>query len=683
MSALKWMGFIIIFILGINLIAQKDFVEKTGDDPVLFSYGKDGKVTLSEFQYVFKKNNANLKNPTLGDIEDYLDLYINFKLKVAEAYDTRVDTLPEVKNDLKNYLEQLFNSYVDKQILEPLMKEAYQRMQEDINISHIMVNLAKDAPAGDTLNAYIKIMNIRERLLKGEDFTKVALDVSEDKFVKDNNGDIGYITGMSIPFYNFENNAFSIPVGKVSMPVRTPLGYHLIKANERRPAMGFLTVGHILIKTEPGASSEDISAAEIKADSIYRRIMGGESFETMASTYSDDQLSAKNGGKLEPFGAGKMVPVFDRTAYGLKKDGDVSKPFQTNFGYHIIKRLSKEELLPYQDMKEGIKKRVQRDERYHIAKDNLIRRYKIKYSLVEFSDRIPALSSRLDSTIYNAAWIYREEDGDHKTLLMLDDNEFSIAGFMKYIQSSQIRRRGTDFEKVLEDHYDNYLSHTVLEYGLLKSEFEYKMLKREYQEGIIMFAAMEKNVWTKAVLDSAGLQEYYNGHIGEYMWDERAITDIYNLRGINEIILPSVLDPEKDSVILEYDSVNTAKWQKKLLKWITKKESGWITGKINSKFDYKPAVTYIRIKSEKGNDDIIDQLWEKGAGNHFSESMNDGTIETTYLVKLVGPEGKQLNESRGAYISDYQAVLEKQWIESLKSKYPVRIDRDVLIKMVN
>ncbi len=300
-------------------------------------------VTKAEFEKVYRKNNSKEGAYDMKDVREYLELYINYKLKVKEAEEEKLDTSQTFINELKGYRKQLAQPYMtDKEVSEGLIQEAYDRMQQDVRASHILLNLSPDALPKDTLAVYNRAIKIRDMILKGADFEKMARDSSNDQSAKENGGDLGYFTGMQM-VYPFETAAYTTKPGQISMPVRTKFGYHIIKVMDVREAQGEIKVAHIMIKSASTSPDSVTKQAQSKIDEIYQKLNAGEKFEDLAAKFSDDKGSAKNGGVLPPFGTGRMVPEFEKAAFGLKKDNDFSAPVKTSYGWHIIQRLEKKQ----------------------------------------------------------------------------------------------------------------------------------------------------------------------------------------------------------------------------------------------------------------------------------------------------------------------------------------------------
>lgn len=317
-------------VLSFQSLAQKD------SDPVLFKV-EGVPVHVSEFTYIYSKTNGKSADFSRKSLEEYLDLYTKFKLKVYKAREMRLDTITSLKEELAGYRRQLADSYlIDKSVTEQLVKEAYDRVQQDVDISHIFLSIKENASPQDTLAAYEKLMAAKKRIESGTPFSTVAKEVSEDKSAEKNGGHIGFITAL-FPngMYALESAAYKLPIGKVSNPVRTNSGYHLLTVHARRPARGEIEAAHILIRK----TSDKPELAKMRIDSIYQLIQAGEAFEGIARERSEDRQSAANGGYVGFFGINRYEKPFEDAAFSLQKDGDYSKPFETSVGWHIVKRV--------------------------------------------------------------------------------------------------------------------------------------------------------------------------------------------------------------------------------------------------------------------------------------------------------------------------------------------------------
>ncbi len=298
------------------------------EQPVLLTIADD-KVTLDEFERIYKKNNneASLNRQTP---EEYLELFINFKLKVKEAEALGMDTTAKFINELEGYRVQLAKPYLaDEETKEEMMQEAYERAKLDINASHILIKLPPNPSPADTLAAFKKITDIRQRIVNGEDFATVARATSDDGSVQRNGGDLGYFTVFSM-IYSFENMAYNTPVNTLSQPFRTNYGYHILQIHDKRPARGQVKVAHIFIRTPEGMGEPEKKTAYEKAQMVYDSLQLGADFGHMARSYSEDPSSARNGGEIPWFGTGRMIPEFEDVSFNIENKGDFSKPLKSS-----------------------------------------------------------------------------------------------------------------------------------------------------------------------------------------------------------------------------------------------------------------------------------------------------------------------------------------------------------------
>ena len=371
MNKMKTFGIITSMFLFLNIANG----QKHKKDPILLTIGNK-KIPKSEFDNIYNKNNNKDKPSDEKSAAEYLELFINFKLKVTEAEELGLDSTSAFKTELQGYRKQLAQPYLtDNEVTESLIQEAYERMKFDVNASHILLRLDENALPKDTIEVYNKIMKIYDRISKGEDFSQIAKVSSEDPSAKENGGDLGYFTALQM-VYPFENLAFNTEVGQVSKPVRTKFGYHLIKVNDKRQARGQVQVAHVMIKLMANASAQDSAASKAKIDEIHSKLKQGADFAELAQNYSDDRGSAKKGGELPPFGTGRMVPEFENVAFGLPNQGDISSPFLTRFGWHIVKKIDKKGLASFDEMKSDLKLKVSKDSRSYKSRVSLVNKIK-------------------------------------------------------------------------------------------------------------------------------------------------------------------------------------------------------------------------------------------------------------------------------------------------------------------
>ncbi|PCI96364.1 MAG: hypothetical protein COB15_10375 [Flavobacteriales bacterium] len=650
---------LVLAISGLTVNAQEK-------DPVLLKIGgKD--VNLSEFNAIFNKNNSKEK-ATEESIQEYLDLYIKFKLKVREAEELGYDTLPKFINELEGYRKQLAQPYLtDKEVTEGLIKEAYERMKQDVKASHILVQVGENAAATDTLVAYNKVMKARKRILAGEDFAKVAKEISTDPSAKKNGGNLGYFSVLHM-VYPFETAAYETKVGDVSMPVRTKFGYHIIKVIDKRTARGTIKVAHIMVKTgdkNRGDIEGITDSKKEKIDEIYAKITSGESdFSALAKQFSDDKGSAKRGGELPEFNAGKMVESFENAAFGLAKDGDISKPIKTDFGWHIIKRISLRDLESYDKLYDAIKAKIARDSRSNKSKEALLKKIKedngfvenIKerndfYKLINKEDYLKGefkgtSAAKFDKLMFG----FYAKDGDKFEYTQTD-----FSNYLAKTKHTNPNNKNIDIPAEVNRAYAKILANKAIEFKdsrLSKTNEEFRLLMQEYRDGILLFDLTDEKVWSKAVKDSAGLDGFYEKNKSNYMWGERAEATIY--------------------------TCGDATIAKKVEKLIQKKgKKGYSNDDILKMINTDSQLT---LKIEEGkyakgdNEDVDKASWEKGVSTH----AKDKNVVIVEVKNILVPEAKKLNEIKGLITSDYQNYLEQEWVTNLKSKYTIEVDKKVL-----
>ncbi len=622
-------------------------------DPVLMTVDKE-KVTKSEFEAIFRKNKKG-DEVTKEELDEYLDLFVNFKLKVREAEELGLDTVSKFVKELSGYRKQLERPYlVDSDMNEELLKEAYERMKQEVRASHILIKVAADASPEDTLAAYKKAMRLRTRIVNGEAFEAVAKGKggSDDSSVSKNDGDLGYFTALQM-VYPFENAAFNMKVGELSQPVRTRYGYHLLKLVDKRDARGEIRAAHIMVKSGEKDNAETKANAEKKIKELYEKLKSGEDFGTLAKQHSDDKGSAQKNGELPWFGTGKMVEEFEDTAFNLKEDGSYSAPFQTKYGWHIVKRLEHKPLQPFAEIERSLKAKVQRDTRSQLSKNSFLAKLKKEYNYMEYPKNMRKIYKIVDTSIYSANWKFEGADAYNKELFVLDGKKYLQKDFINYLLEKQRkgRQRG-ELNKYIDERYAYYAEAVLVDYERSKLETKYpefKALMKEYRDGILLFELTDKKVWSKAVKDSTGLEAYYEANKNNYMWGQRLDAKVYTCA-----------------------NAKIAKSVKKMLK--KKKSDEEILAAIN-----EDSQLNLKIESDlyvKKASDVVDQFeWKTGVSDN--KTINDQVVFLS-VKEVMAPAPKLLKEAKGLVTADYQNHLEAEWIKSLKGKYAVSVNKDVL-----
>ena len=641
MNKLKYL--IIVAFLFSSAIAQA----QSKGDAVFIDFG-DEKVTRSEFKRVYQKNNSG-EIITKSTVDEYLELYINFKLKVKAAESKGMDEDKAFIKELGGYRKQLAQPYLTADgLIEELKKEAYDRLQYDVKASHILIKLDQDASPEDTVAAYKRAIRVKKNVEAGQDFTLMAKQYSDDPSAKTNGGNLGYFTSFYM-LYSFECAAYTTEVGKVSNVVRTQYGYHVLKVEDKRPAVGNIKVAHILISNDKELSKTDDPEGKIKE--IYAKIEQGQNFEDLAAQFSDDTRTASEGGILPMFGVGRMVPEFENAAFALKMDGDISKPFDTPYGWHIIKRLELAPIGSFESVELELTQKIKKDSRSNLGQTSVVNKIKGQYGFKENLKERDDFYKLIDSTYFNGTWDVNSAKNLTKELFKIGEKSVNQLEFAEYLDKTK-SKKVIDSRVLVNSRYEAFQRSIVLEYKNINLDKEYpdfRYLMQEYHDGILLFNLTDELVWSKAVKDTTGLKSFYNLNKENYKWDRRVDAVVFS--ALNEKIAQSVKKMLKDG-----KGVNE------------------IMAEIN-----RPSQLNLRYESKKylkGENEVIDQVsWEKGISKNVSFN---GRIHFVQIDAVLEATYKTLQDSKGLITSDYQNFLEKEWIKSLRSINKFEVDKKIL-----
>jgi peptidyl-prolyl cis-trans isomerase SurA len=634
-----------------NLFAQ-------GQDPVLFTVGKTP-VRVSEFAYIYAKTNQNKADFSEASIREYLDLYVKFKMKVQKARDMKYDTIPSLKAELEGYRRQVANSYlIDKEVTDRLVREAYGRMDRDIELSHIVINCKKDAAAADTLIAYNKAMEAYKKIKAGTKFEDAVVTYSEDATKAENNGSIGWVTAMLPPgFYNMEVAVYAAKKGDVLMPIRSDIGYHVVRYDDQRPARGEMEIAHIMIR-----NGENPGFAKQRIQEIFGQLRNGGNWDELCNTMSDDKQTGPKAGYLGFFGINRYQRSFEDAAFGITTDGGYSQPVETSVGWHIIKRISTKKIGAFDAEKRRLTDLVKRDTRSEVARQNMITNIKKSSNFKEDMNVYNKWASVLNDTFLTFRW-KPNANLDKTTICTFGKNDASVADFEDFCnRTSRERMSGAGSIPVREMSdrlYTMFKDDLAMRYEESQLDAKYpdfKSLMREYEEGNLLFFAAKELVWDKANVDSVGLKEYFNKNLqGKYNWEERKAVSYYTINSADPKVIAKV---------------------QKLAKT---KDAAAVAKKMNKKTEIVKVNEKIFEKSK-----IADNTIATNAVGYQSTPVVDAGKSATFfkIEKLMAPGAKALNECKGYAVADYQDHLEKTWIETLKKEYPLKLEEDVLKMMI-
>ena len=620
----------------------------TGFSQTLFTYGPNA-VSKNEFLKAFNKN-PSVTTDRKQALKEYLNLYINFKLKVKAAYDAKLQNEASQIAELNNFKLQIADNFINQEAnVNELVDEAFDHSQKDIHLAQVFIEVP---PKGDTVTAYQNIEAAYKALVGGQNFTSVATQFSTDAYTKSNGGDLGFITVFTLP-YEFEKVAYSTARGNYSRPFRSKIGYHIFKNVEERKPLGSRKVAHILIAYPPNSSVTEREAAARKADSIYTILKAGQSFEDVARGVSNDISSAGNGGLLNEFGIGEFDPTFEKQAFDLKKVGEISAPFDLAGGYHLLQL---KQVIPAPGDKANaeavaiIQEKVQRSDRLLNAKEAMLEKHK---KLVGYK---PAL--------YNETNLWKLTDSSLKSKTLskpLMNNQtvlFSFArqkikaedwvNYVKATRGSSVENANKNYANVMTD----YINQSVANYyrsHLEDYNKEYKQQADEFKDANLLFGIMDSKIWTRANNDTIGLKKYYSQHSKKYVWGLSA-----------DAIIVTVTS---DSIIdaLQEQLKNTPEnWRA-------------ITGL------YGMQITADSGRYELSQLPVVDRThFEQGLMTAPVKHASDNSVTFNYIFKMhPEPQPRLFEDAKGLVISDYQQELEDKWVADLKKKYPVKVNRVV------
>ncbi|MCA6078277.1 peptidylprolyl isomerase [Fulvivirga sedimenti] len=631
-----------IFLIPFFWIACQPAPQQSADSsakmpPVLFTAG-DSTIFADEFIYVYEKNNAQMDSAfTRNDISEYLDLYENFKVKIMEAYARGYDTLNEYRTELSSYEEQLKQPYLtETRVTDELINEAFDRSREEIRASHILIRFPEKPTPEDTVRAKERITDIREMAVNGASFDSLAAEFSEDPSARTNRGDLGYFTSMQM-VYPFENAAYNTPVGSISPVIRTRFGYHIIKVNDRRGAHGPVIVSHLMLRHQP-----DTAAVRNRIFELHEQAAGGVPWEQLVKEHSEDLSTRERGGVLNPFSVGQAPIPFQEAAFSLQSKGDISDPVQTQFGWHILRLVERRPLPTREALEPAIQQRIAQDERSVIGQEFLISRLKEEWGFSENPEAKSMVREMADSTLNSGQWALPPVN-DNVFLFSIGDQSYTQYDFALYLADNQ-KPNAQNPESYILQKYTEFKQDAIIrcEESHLEEKYpEYKMLLREYREGILYFKLMEEEIWKRASEDSAGQRAYYQEHKDQYPGTTTAVATVYALPdSVQCERLISLLKEgaSLDSFLSEFQQLNSSPLLPVEVEWSMGDDSPW-----------KSVPMQVGIYQKN-----IMYKWY-----------------VIHVTDVQENKVKPFEKIRGLVISDYQQFLEERWVQQLRDKYPV------------
>ena len=636
--------FFAIFWLSFNFINAQIL-----DSDILFTISEEP-VLANEFVRVYNKNLNLVQDDSQKEVESYLELFINYKLKLAEARFLGYDKDPVYLRELRSYKNQLTQNYLtDSNVTDDLVLEAYDRTLNEIRVQHVLVRVKEFET--DTLQAYTEIQAFQERL-KNDTFESLKKEIHDGKsvFVED----LGFFTAFKMA-YNFETTAYNTKVGEISNPFRTKFGFHVLKVLEKRKSKGQVSVAHIMIAN---TQKDTMLVAKDRIQELYRLLLQGEDFGNLAKQFSDDKSSSMRNGKLKPFKSGQINSIsFENTAFSLKEKGDISEPIQTEFGWHILKLINKQPVDEFKKIKENLEDQVRKDSRSQLVKvkmlDNLLTQYKLK-------GLNPDLALLKSNIIYNASnnsWELSDNFNDLRSILSIQKTSYSYRDFLIFLnKNNKLINKNQATKLTLNKQYKLFLEQSVFQYqkdNLENENQDFANILNEYREGLLLFELMQDKIWEGAKNDSVGIKAFYNLNKEDYLWPDRVVGSV--VRSSN-------------------------------LKNIKKVRKLWIKGNTNQMIDELLNKTKQNVIFSNGEfalgESPLPESFTIRVKSPISKVIEENNSFYVVNVNEFKPQSqKSLEEAKGQLISDYQTKLEAQWILELKSKFDVNVNQDIFQKV--
>ncbi|WKN31020.1 peptidyl-prolyl cis-trans isomerase [Porifericola rhodea] len=622
----------------------------------IFHYGEDS-VIADDFLYIYQKNNQDVAANELNQsVRNYLELYINFKLKVKEAYLANFDKTSKFQAEYQKYRQQLAKPYmVENRFNEKMVLEAYERLKEEVHASHILINVPDHIKGSDTLQYYQKADSIRNLALKGQSFAMLAEKYSDDPSAEQNGGNLGYFSALQM-VYPFESAAFKTPVGDISKPVRTSFGYHIIKVDDRRPTQGKVKVAHIMIRHQPGEVEDKSSESYKKALQIYDELQKEADWKELTERFSEDLSTRSNEGELPYFSTGGMLPNFEEAAFSLNQIGEISKPIKTRYGWHIIKLLDKKGLEPLEMLRPLIERKVERNLQQLEMQDEMVEMLK------EENNYVPNLPSIQLAQSYMVATPEMSRPNRMGVLFSISDTIFTYSSLSDYLEEENIQLPVDSMRA--KELYSQFEAQRILAYEeshLAEKYPEFRRLAQEYKEGILLFDIMESKIWSTAGEDENALMSFYKNHQDNYQWDKRIEATILDARS------EEILDKATEMLGQEEATPSTIKRIEKSLN---------TDSPLNLQMHHD---IYEKGEDRSKSEAVIDEIeWKVGT----TMMANEGRFYLIQVHEVLPAQSKEFEEVRGLVISDYQDMLDSEWISELRNKYTISIDQAVLEQVI-
>ncbi len=590
---------------------------------------------------------------TRKEFEENFESFLNYKLKVIEAESIKLDQMEEFNLEFSSIKESLIAPYLIKNSIEEgEVKKVYARLQEIVRAKHILFQFPPNPKKEDSIAVLQLALKVKAELENGGDFSALAANYSDDPSAKVNKGDLGYFTGLQM-VQQFEEAAYTLPVGSISDPILTDFGYHIIQVSGRQANPGEVQVSHILVRFDSENPSQEENARR-KISDIYAEIQKESTiWEEIVQTYSEDFGTKSAGGVLPWFGVGTMIPEFEVAGFSLTEIGEVSPPIKTAYGYHILRLEGKRGLQPYEEVEQSIRSKILRNSKTGMIQSQVVAIQKSRFGFQENELGISTVAGAVTATdILSFGAAIQEKKLGGTVLFKVNTSSYTAGDLVNFMQTKELTPKGTGtfFELWLDKFTEATLAKTE-EVDLEKNNKAYQMLLKEYRDGILLFSLTNQEVWQKGLNDSLGQQAFFEKNAQKYQWKGRVQAYLTKVNDASKL--------ENARKFLQNKGFDTDSFAAFEADYRSNYPDAYATESGTFEYEAHPILSKVDLNTP------------------YQELVIEGTSYVLVVGKVYPPGPRKFEEARGLIIRDYQEFLDQALTKRLKEKYPIQINAGV------
>jgi peptidyl-prolyl cis-trans isomerase SurA len=590
---------------------------------------------------------------TRKEFEENFESFLNYKLKVIEAESIKLDQLEEFNLEFSSIKESLIAPYLIKNSIEEgEVKKVFARLQEIVRAKHILFQFPPNPKKEDSIAVLQLALKVKSELENGGDFSALAANYSDDPSAKVNKGDLGYFTGLQM-VQQFEEAAYTLPVGSISDPILTDFGYHIIQVSGRQANPGEVQVSHILVRFDSENPSQEENARR-KISDIYAEIQKESTiWEEIVQTYSEDFGTKSAGGVLPWFGVGTMIPEFEVAGFSLTDIGEVSPPIKTAYGYHILRLEGKRGLQPYEEVEQSIRSKILRNSKTGMIESQVVAIQKSRFGFQENELGISKVAGAVTATdILSFGAAIQEKKLGGTELFKVNASSYTAGDLVNFMQTKEMTPKGigTFFELWLDKFTEATLAKTE-EVDLEKNNKAYQMLLKEYRDGILLFSLTNQEVWQKGLNDSLGQQAFFEKNNQKYQWKGRVQAYLTKVNDASKL--------ENARKYLQNKGFDTDSFAAFEADYRSNYPDAYATESGTFEYEAHPILSKVDLNTP------------------YQELVIEGTSYVLVVGKVYPPGPRKFEEARGLIIRDYQEFLDQALTKRLKEKYPIQINAGV------